>query len=116
MFDEVQNLDYYEHLFTFFKNVDLKDFNPLEIPMTDAKRKMCTSLAPNNILQWLEQWNTIDNNGFTLNQLYDEYTSYCVENASQIASIWVFTRAISQYFTATREKQSDTKVRKYYLI
>lgn len=79
LYDEIYSDGFYEHLTSFFKNRDIKDFDPTKIPKTNLKESM-KLLHKDDVQDFIDNNNSLFATGLPMQTAYNVFSQWCSDN------------------------------------
>ena len=104
---------FYQTLFTWFYEMDLKDFNPRSIPKTEAKQDMVHASKESWLLFFEEYIRDFTGDGYISKDCYKKYQEFCETYGYAAFSQTKFGIRIKRYVDIIQRKRQG-EVRRYY--
>jgi len=104
---------FYQTLFTWFLDVDLKDFNPRDIPKTEAKQDMIHASKESWQLFFEDYIDYFKGDGWIASSCYSEYQEYCKQYGFAAYSLTKFGIRIKRYVDIKQRKRNGQSNRYY---
>lgn len=76
LYNEIEQPDFYYHLTSYFKNRNIKNFNPSNVPKTNLKESL-KQLSVDAVEEFISENSKLFVNGLPMNNTYDMFYSWC---------------------------------------
>ena len=111
----MDQVGFYETLFTYFYDIGSEKFNPREIPKSEVKKDMIEASKKSWRLFFEDNIDKFVGDGYVSKDCYTAYNRYCEKYGYMVLSLTKFGLSIKKFVDITKRKRNGDVIRYYTL-